>query len=124
MSSVVFRAEDDFGNMILMNENGVHLRLLNKSRGKFRQILSREGNQLTKFVPKENVMRIDNSIGFCKKALEELVNTQFTHIQIIVDGTGTWTMPVQDILDKGHDKHFMQQGFEKQIFLVLPNMPS
>ena len=121
---VISEVKDDYGNMVAISSEGVHLKLMNKSKGQWRQIMSREGNIITKFVPKQNIMRMDNSIGFCKKAIEMLVGTEeFTHLNLIVDGIGTWTMTFAEILEKGHEKHFKTQGFEEQLFLVLPNMP-
>jgi len=121
---VITEQKDSFGNVVAITDEGVHIKLINKSKGQFRKIMSREGNLLTKFVPRQHIMRMDNSIGFCKKAIELLdANETLTHLNLIVEGVGTWTMSFAEILDKGHKKHFKTQGFEEQLFIVLPNMP-
>ena len=115
----LFRVYDNDQNCIAMDDSGVHLRLNRRVRSKFRRIIAREGNLLTKTVPRQNIMRKDNTVGFCLEALLLLLEHNFSHITMKVEDYGSYVLSIKEILKNGKPNQFAQQGFEKQIFYPL-----
>jgi len=115
----LFQVYDVDHNCIAMDDNGVYLKLNRGAHSKFRRIIAREGNILTKTVPRENIMRKDNTVVFCLEALLLLVEKKFTHITMIVEDYGTFILKIDDIIKDGKPNQYAQQGFEKQIFYPL-----
>ena len=117
--TTLFREYDGNQNAIAMDNFGVHLKLRHRNKGHYRRIMTRNGNLLTKIVPRQNIMRKDNTVGFCLEALVLLQEHKFTHITMIVEDYGTFILSIKDILDKGKPNQYAEQGFEKQIFYPL-----
>lgn len=112
---------DEYGNSILAIDNGVRiivqLKLVKETRKrKLGNINIKTKTLYVKRIKERHLHRKSNAYGFNYNFLEGA--KRFTKVRL-EDNYSEWLIPVEDILQKGIFLHFLEQGFEKQIFVKL-----
>lgn len=115
---------DDHGNCISVtkrNGNGlVELKLVSERR--FRKIGVIDYSMRVLYIKRKRSKHLhykSGSYGFNHYLLDNA--SSFTHVQI-KDEQETFLVSVKDLLEKGNFLYFLQQGFERQIFVTLDNL--
>jgi len=124
---------DDNGNRIEYSQiktiNGIkreiNLYLVGKKKRLLGTIFKRKGS--TTFILKvirkrsKHLFLKNRSYGFNYKLMAKCIEANVTLISF-VDEIDIFEFPIDLILNKGQFLHFLEQGFEKQIFLPLKEM--
>lgn len=116
---------DDRGNLLIIKNNGKRILLslkLVSEGGRFRKIGVVNLGQATleiKRQRKKHLFRKGNAYGFNHKLLED--SKLFDKIRL-QDEHDEWVIPKSHILEHGSFLHFLNEGFEKQIFTSLESI--
>ena len=112
---------DKYGKKLMIGNSGVYLKL--KSENKMREVFKIRGTSVEKYVAKKNIMRAvgeNGAIGFNYNALKILKERmRIRKITVRVGGQSPVVVPIQKIFDKGKFLHFLEGGFELQLFFPL-----
>ena len=112
--------QDDFGNEIFAENDKIYLNLKEDNR---KRLLGRlELDSKTLYVKRNRERHLhykSNSYGFNYLIIKN--GTKFNKV-VIADNIETFTIPKDDILEKGRFLFFKQQGFERQIFISLDDL--
>lgn len=115
---------DDYGNAIIAKNNGkriiVTLKLVNETKHRRLGVvnLAQKSINMTRKRSKHLYRKL-NSWGFNDTLLRR--TTHFDTIRLS-DEYESWKIPVSYILEHGEYLHHLQQGFEKQRFVSLPEL--
>lgn len=108
---------DSEGNQIGFRFDGLYLRLAGQKRLKL--LFKIKNGAVSKWISPSNILRKANAIGFNYDGLKELKNKGHNFITIIIGSQNSFSLKIDDILEKGDFLWFKNQGFEKQIFWKL-----
>ena len=112
---------DKQGNKLMIGNSGIYLKL--KKENKMKEIFKIRGTTVEKYTAKKNIMRAvgeNGAIGFNYNALKILKERmRIKKITVRVGGQTPIAVPIQKIFDKGKFLHFLEGGFELQLFFPM-----
>jgi len=114
--------KEDGNNKLIYNNGNIILDL----NGKKRNIgyITGKKNDWTLVLTrnrKDHMMRVNNSYGICYDLLVHCRQAGIEKLKI-VDDIEEFNVPLNYAIDKGKFMHFLKQGFEKQLFIELPDL--
>lgn len=112
------RFEDDFGNVIIRKGNVLYLRLRGTTRRRRIGIIS-GGILIARRKKAIHLHRKSDSYGFNHYIL---ANAQSFDTVKLMDDTDTYLIPNKKIIELGHYLHFLEKGFERQVFVKLEDL--
>lgn len=116
---IPFRQQDIHKNLLYIDNGNVYLKLVKEEKERKLGTIDYGSRTLITTRKPSHLFKKSNSYGFNHSLLSTA--TQFDQILLKVKG-GHYVIPVKTILDKGQFLNFLQQGFERQIFLSLGEM--
>jgi|688.fasta_scaffold320624_4 hypothetical protein len=118
---VIKTLSDEYGNLILCENNGARiiLKLKLRSESRTRRIgvvnLGQKSIEI-KRDSKKHLFRKNNSYGFNYQVLKDA--KLFNSVRL-KDESNEWLIPKDFILDNGSFLFFKEEGFERQIFVPI-----
>lgn len=110
---------DSNGNELIYESRVISLRLKGHTR-KIAHITGKKDEWTLVLTRNRKLHRmlVNNSYGICYDLLIQCRNVGIEKVKI-VDEVEEFNMSLNFLLDKGEFLHFLEQGFEKQIFIPL-----
>ena len=112
---------DKYGNKLMIGSSGIYLKL--KKDSKMKEIFKIRGTTVEKYVAKKNIMKKvgnNGAIGFNYNALKILQERlKVKKILVKVGGHSPTIVSIDTIIKKGKFLHFLEGGFELQLFFPL-----